>query len=120
GLLRLTDGFDLFAVHFAVHEDGRARGVVVPHVVVDHLIAPFDLAGFGVHRDDRRGPLVVARAFGAVVVRRGVGGREEQGPGFRVDGRRVPDAGAAVLVGAVLRPGVSTGFARAGDHVGLP
>src|SRR6185312_9951121 len=112
GLLRLAHRFDLFAVHFAFEEDGRRRRVVVPEVVVDLLEVAVVFAGFGVEADDRGGEEVFTLTVFAGPRCR-VRGGEEQQPGLRVHGRRIPDRGAAGFVGAaVLGPGVATEFAR--------
>src|SRR5699024_8759914 len=99
GLLRLAHRFHGFAVHFAFEEDGRARGVVVPEVVVDHLVVAVVFAGFGIEADDRGGEEVFTLAVFAGPGGR-VRGREEQHPGLRVHRRRVPDRGTARLVRA--------------------
>src|SRR5690349_10211018 len=85
------------------------------------LVVPFVFAGGRVEGDDRGGKEVVPGPFAAVVVRRGVRGREVDHVQVRVDGRRVPDAGAAAFPAVVvLRPALVAGFARAGDRVEAP
>src|SRR5207245_2002376 len=92
-----------------VEEHDRARGVVVPDVVVDHLVVPLVLAGLRVDRDDRRGEEVLAGALAAVEVVRRVAGREVDRPGLGIDGRGLPDRRTAVLPDLrVCRPRVVT------------
>src|SRR4051812_43801718 len=81
--------------------------------MVDLLEVPFVFTGFGVEGDDRGREQVFAFAV-AAEPRRRVRGREVQHVVVRVDGRGVPDRGAAFFVGAVVGPRVAAVFLRAG------
>src|SRR5207302_10555454 len=108
-------------VYFDVEEHDGARRVVVPDVVVDLLEVPAVLPCRGVDGDDRGCEEIVAGPDVAVVVGRGVAGREIQQAELRIDRRCLPDRRAAVLPGAAgLRPGVVTDLAGAGDRVAAP
>ncbi len=94
-----------------VEEDGGARGVVVPDVVVHLLEPPPELARLRFDRDDRRRPLVVALPDASVPVRPRVSGREVEEAEVGVVGRRLPDRAAAVQV-RVAGPATSLRRAR--------
>src|SRR5581483_3134061 len=117
GLRRLRDPL----VPAGVEEHDRARGVVVPDVVMDLLEVPLELPRLQVERDDRGGVEVLAGPLAAVPVRAGVAGREVDEPELRVDGRRLPDGGAAPQV--LLRPGrpgLAARLVRSGRRVPAP
>ena len=87
-----------------------------------HLLkVPAILSRLELDRQHRRRVQVVAGADGAVVIRRGVAGREVHEAELEIDGRRLPDSRAAVLPHvAVLRPRLVTGLAGTGNRVEGP
>ena len=87
-----------------------------------HLLeVPAIFSGGELDRQHRRRVKVVASAEGAVVVRRGIPGREIQETEIEIDCRRLPDRSAAVLPRVVvLRPRVVTGLARTRNRVEGP
>ena len=103
-----------------VHQRGRGRVVVVPHVVVRQLKVPADFAGVGIERDDRRGIQILLRAMAAVVLRRRLADRQEDQPALGVDRAEAPVRGRARGHPVVLRPGVVAGLARVRDRVEGP
>ena len=111
---------DALAPVGGVEEDGGARGVVVPDVVVHLLEPPPELARLRLDGDDRRRPFVVALPDASVPVRPRVPGREVEEAEVGVVGRRLPDRAAAVQVRVAGRPRVSAGLARRRDGVVAP
>ena len=118
-LARFGDGLDRLAIDRRVVQDGRARRVEVPDIVV-HLLEVPRVGAIHVQRDHRHAEQVVARSHGAVVVRAGVARGEVDQPEVRIDRRVLPDGRATVLVGLRLdrigivrrRPRVAADVAR--------
>src|SRR6185436_8698997 len=121
GLANFDDRFARTATQVHVHQDDGIDRVVVPDVVMHLLEVPAILARLELDGDHRRGVEIVAGAEGAVIVGRGVAGREVDETEIQIDSRRLPDRGAAVLPRVVvLRPGVVTGLTRTGNRVEGP
>ena len=60
-LVGLDYPFDLLAADFNIDHGWQGRGIVIPDVVVDQLIAPGEFPGLVVQRQRRHGPQI--RAF---------------------------------------------------------
>ncbi len=121
GLSHFDDRLSRATCKVHVHEDDWIDRVVVPDVVMHLLKVPAILAGGELDGEHRRRIQVVAGAEGAVVVRRGIAGREIDETELEIDGRRLPDRSAAVLPGVVvLRPRIVTRLAGARNRVERP
>jgi hypothetical protein len=81
-----------------VEEHDRARGVVVPDVVMDLLVVPLELPGLQVERHDRGCVEVLAGAAAAEEVAARVAGGDVEEAELRVDGGRLPDRTPAAQV----------------------
>ena len=55
-----------FALYIDIRQDHLVDAIIVPFVMGRHLEDPLGHAGIGVSREDRHGPLVVARTLGRV------------------------------------------------------
>src|SRR5688572_14884446 len=121
GLPHFDDRLPRPATHVHIHQDDGVDCVVVPDVVMHLLKVPAILAGLELDGEHRRRVEVVAGAEGAVVVRRGVAGREVDETEIEIDGRRLPDCRTTVLPRiVVLRPRVVARLAGTGNRVEGP
>ncbi len=98
-----------------LHHRRRLHGVVVPGVVADLGVRPFDLAGLRVERDGGVGERVAAGTPRVGVAGGRVAGRDVGGAAARVDHRWHPDVAAAVRAAAAV-----PALARRRDHEGAP
>src|SRR5215469_9235097 len=80
-------------------EQRLVRGIVIPHVVVDLLPMPLQLARFRIQRQDRVGVEIVAIAILAIEVGAGIAGPVENRVRLRVVAAGQPRAATAELPG---------------------
>src|SRR5688572_20870571 len=121
---RLADLDDALAqpavVHGVEQHDGIRR-VVVPEIVMHLLEVPAVPARLHLDRDHRDAEEIVAGPHGAVEIGTRVARREIDEAELGIDGRRLPDGGAAMLPRVIVaRPGVVPGFAGTRDRVEGP
>ena len=91
-LVGLPERAHRLAVHLHVEQDRLAAVVVVPHIVVDQLVVPAQLAVLDVEGEDRVGEQVHAVPLGAVAERVADGDVEQAE--LRIERRGLPDAAA--------------------------
>src|SRR5205085_253498 len=114
-------GLARLAIDDGVEEQGRARRVVVPDVVVNFLEMPGVFAGLSVQGDDGSAEEVVAFAHRAVVIRSAIADREVDEPELRIERRRVPDRRAAMqIMVSAGRPCVATYLGRRRKRIPPP
>lgn len=107
----------------ALEQHRLVRRVEIPDVVRQFLGRPLQFAGVGIQRDHRVGVQVVALAFVAEVIRRGIADAPVQGVGFRVVGAGQPAAAAAGIAGVagpavrIVLDGVELPLRRAGVRI---
>ena len=102
-------GNDLAVFVDCVEQDDGRAGVIVPGVVRHLLVPPAQLAGAAVDGDDGVGIGVVALAAGAVQIRIGIAGGEQDQIVLHIDGGGVPHRAAAILP-AVAAPALAAGL----------
>ena len=107
------DALARLAIDHRVEEDHRARGIIVPEIMVYLLEVPDVLAGLGLQGDHRGTEQVVTLAHRPVMIRTTVARDEVDEPEFRIEGGRVPyrRPTAHRVIGAG-RPGVTAKLAR--------
>ena len=93
--------------------------IVVPNVLRDLLVVPFQPAGVGVEGHDATRVEIIAAAAGGVEVRRGIADAPVEKVQFRIVGAGHP-GGTATVAPAFARPRIVALFARAGDGVEPP
>ena len=94
GFRRSIDDRHGFAVDFNVSQRRLGRHVHIPQIVVDGLVAPGQLTGGGVQRDNRAGiALLLRRAVTAPDIRSGHAHRQIDQIQFGVVGGRRPGVG---------------------------
>src|SRR5262249_60642540 len=100
------------AIDDRVEKHHRARGIVVPDVVVHLLEVPDVLAGLGLQGHHRGAEQVIALAHRPVMIWSTVACREVDQPEFRIEGWCVPDRRPAThrMVSAG-RPGITAELA---------
>src|SRR5262249_21641835 len=93
---------DLVRAELPGEENRRRWDVVVPDVVVHGLVAPNELTGVGVQRDDGVAPQILARGPG--VPRNRIAGADVDSVELRIDRNRIPDGAATVVIEGIAVP----------------
>src|SRR5262249_46819063 len=102
-----------------IDEDGRLRGVPVPHVVGRELVIPSERAGLALEREHGVRVEVVALAVVAVVLLARIPRRPVDEIEHRVIAAREPGGRAAVL-DVLAAPGLGARLAAPGDAPEAP
>src|SRR5205085_2315075 len=114
------DGLDLFPVRGDVQQNRRRGGVPVPNIVVDKLIMPDALTGFGIQANNTVGEEIVPVTMAAEVV----SGRHFYGDidiaQLFIGGQWRPGGGVPGVLPGIVLPGVVAELAGMGDRTKRP
>src|SRR5262249_19584427 len=111
GLSDLRHGFDGLAIDLDIAQDRRSRQVVIPQAMMDRLVMPDPLTGFGFKTDERLGEKGVAQPVGAVPVVGGSAGRNVEVSQFFVSAHDRPWIRGPGVFPRVVFPGLVAEFA---------
>ncbi len=116
----LRDRLDRFAVDGDVHQDRRARDVVVPDAVMHELVVPDALAGLQIDGDEAFAEQIVAGTMSAEIVAGWNFNGQVGDAELLVDGDLRPHAGVAGVGPRIFQPGVVAELTGPRDGVKRP